>query len=272
MNSAMSAPLPDQSSSAVSADDRPIDSQLGLLRFPLRWSDTAIIAFVPKDRFPVSGPVLDGLKTVYPVLQRAIDALARLCMERSLGIMDGRRRPGVASAIIGNRTHLLYMEPNFAAGIEPWFDVDRNHLEARNAELAAHVRSAVEAVCTTGKSDVFRLADAASRVAAALYLTPLHRATAELRPRAGLATLVSASLLDGPDPPTLERVFELTHMEALVAARIINGKTVEDIARDQRRSVLTIRNQLKSVFSKIGCQRQIELLRIVFALVPPTVY
>jgi DNA-binding CsgD family transcriptional regulator len=255
MNSAMSAPLPDQSSSAVSADDRPIDSQLGLLRFPLRWSDTAIIAFVPS-----------------PVLQRAIDALARLCMERSLGIMDGRRRPGVASAIIGNRTHLLYMEPNFAAGIEPWFDVDRNHLEARNAELAAHVRSAVEAVCTTGKSDVFRLADAAGRVAAVLYLTPLHRASAELRPRAGLATLVSASLLDGPDPPTLERVFELTHMEALVAARIINGKTVEDIARDQRRSVLTIRNQLKSVFSKIGCQRQIELLRIVFALVPPTVY
>lgn len=55
------------------------------------------------------------------------------------------------------------------------------------------------------------------------------------------------------------QLYELTPAEARVARLMVNGDSTHDIAAHNSTSVHTVRNQIKSVFSKTGATRQAEL-------------
>ncbi|QZN98656.1 helix-turn-helix transcriptional regulator [Chenggangzhangella methanolivorans] len=61
-----------------------------------------------------------------------------------------------------------------------------------------------------------------------------------------------ASLLGG--------LFDLTAAEAKVAAALIEGLTLQEIAARHSLSVSTIRNQVAAVFAKTGVSRQSEFV------------
>jgi DNA-binding CsgD family transcriptional regulator len=58
-------------------------------------------------------------------------------------------------------------------------------------------------------------------------------------------------------------LFDLTPAEARIACGIAAGKTVDDLAHEAHLAVGTVRQQLKSVFSKTGVSRQAELVGIL---------
>ena len=60
---------------------------------------------------------------------------------------------------------------------------------------------------------------------------------------------------------SLAGLFGLTPAEARIAAALLDGDSVEAAARRLHLSVHTVRNHLKSVFSKTGTARQSELVR-----------
>ncbi|GAM96972.1 hypothetical protein U91I_00593 [alpha proteobacterium U9-1i] len=54
----------------------------------------------------------------------------------------------------------------------------------------------------------------------------------------------------------------MTAAEASVATAIADGFTVDEIAKQRKASVATVRSQLQTVFSKAGVRRQSDLVRM----------
>jgi DNA-binding CsgD family transcriptional regulator len=67
----------------------------------------------------------------------------------------------------------------------------------------------------------------------------------------------------------LRDLYGLTQREADIAADLLQGHRVSDIARLRELSVNTIRTHLKRLLEKTGTTRQADLLRVLVASFPP---
>jgi DNA-binding CsgD family transcriptional regulator len=61
-------------------------------------------------------------------------------------------------------------------------------------------------------------------------------------------------------PELLEHLYGLTRREAAVAAKLADGKSVEDLAHELGISYETARTHLRRIFDKTGTSRQSELV------------
>ncbi len=61
----------------------------------------------------------------------------------------------------------------------------------------------------------------------------------------------------------LVSVYSLTPSEAQVAISIVNGQSIDEIAKNSSHSVHTIRCHLKATFKKMGVSRQSELIKLL---------
>jgi DNA-binding CsgD family transcriptional regulator len=69
---------------------------------------------------------------------------------------------------------------------------------------------------------------------------------------------------DAPvDAQWLGAMFDLTPAEATVAAALMTGRDVKQIAQDHNRSVHTVRSQMRSVLQKTGARRQVDLVQLL---------
>lgn len=69
---------------------------------------------------------------------------------------------------------------------------------------------------------------------------------------------------DAPaDAQWLGAMFDLTPAEATVAAALMSGRDVKQIAQDHRRSVHTVRSQMRAVLQKTGARRQVDLVQML---------
>jgi DNA-binding CsgD family transcriptional regulator len=62
---------------------------------------------------------------------------------------------------------------------------------------------------------------------------------------------------------TLQRLYTLTDAEAALAEKLVQGKTLEEIAAETGRSAHTLRSQLKQIFQKTDTNRQSQLIKMV---------
>jgi len=69
-----------------------------------------------------------------------------------------------------------------------------------------------------------------------------------------------------PSELSLRAAFQLSPAEARLAARLAAGDLLETVAEQLGIAKETARNQLKSIFSKVGIHRQAELVAILSAL------
>lgn len=65
----------------------------------------------------------------------------------------------------------------------------------------------------------------------------------------------------------LVRSFSLSPAEVEIVRQLMTGKSLRDIAGDTGKSEHTVRNQTKSVLSKVGAPGQVELIRLVAYLI-----
>ncbi len=75
-----------------------------------------------------------------------------------------------------------------------------------------------------------------------------------------LLTICDAPLEEATLARRLGHLYDLTRAEQVLATGILRGEALETIARKRQVSVNTLRNQLRSVFAKTGCQRQSQLV------------
>lgn len=81
-----------------------------------------------------------------------------------------------------------------------------------------------------------------------------------------LLLLESPEVSGKPAIGLIGRHYGLTRAEQRVMAGIADGRTLEDIAAAFKVSTGTVRAQTKSIFSKLGVQRQADIVRIVHLL------
>ena len=75
--------------------------------------------------------------------------------------------------------------------------------------------------------------------------------------------------LDGEvrlDPLIISHAFGLTPAEAQVAATLVSGQTIAQIAKSRHVSVETVRSQVRSICAKVGVSRQADLARVLTQL------
>ena len=71
-----------------------------------------------------------------------------------------------------------------------------------------------------------------------------------------------------PDLAVLRELFSLTPAEARITAKLVLGRSVEEIADEADISVETVRTHVKRVLSKTETSRQAELISLVLRSVP----
>ena len=65
------------------------------------------------------------------------------------------------------------------------------------------------------------------------------------------------------DLPAYQRCFGLTPAEARLAAYLVEGMSLVEVARKHRLSITTVRSQLQGLFVKTETHRQVDLIRVL---------
>ena len=180
-------------------------------------------------------------------------------------------------ALIGRNARVLYMSAPFEALVGNGLQVKAGRLIASDAEAERALGAAIARAtrCEAVVGEAFQWVVLPRRDG----LRPLM---AQLVPIVGVANdflnPVSAIVLltdleasaAGPEKHLLAAAFALAPAEARLAAQIVAGDTLPEIARREGVSRETLRSRLKSIFEKTGTSRQSELVLLLAKLVGPT--
>jgi DNA-binding CsgD family transcriptional regulator len=95
-----------------------------------------------------------------------------------------------------------------------------------------------------------------------LSVAPLHTGLAVSERRFAMVVVVDP-VRHSPSEKDLAELFGLTPAEVRLAAALLTGKTLADIAANYGIRITTVRTQLCSVLRKVGAERQSDLIRIL---------
>lgn len=184
----------------------------------------------------------------FALLSGTFDAMGKACW-----LMDGAGRVGgmtPAADQLLSTTRLRLKDG--------WLATDR-------AEESRRIAGALRSVLASPHlpADPIALPDDRGGVAMMLEIFPLPRCPWDLSfaPRVVVTARVGA--LTDRHAQALARTFRLTPAEADIALRIAGGASRRDIAAARGVSVETLKAQIRSVYDKVGCNRESQLVRIV---------
>lgn len=92
-------------------------------------------------------------------------------------------------------------------------------------------------------------------------ITPLRANLAVSDRRFAMIVIVDPAQCS-PSETDLAEFFGLSPAEARVAAGLMTGKSLSDIAAASSVQITTVRTQLRSILRKVGAKRQVDLVRI----------
>ncbi len=209
---------------------------------------------------------LDGLR---PHLARSALISARLAFERARTAVETLSAIGLAACAVSRGGAVLVANAEFDAESLLWTTRggDRVALFDRRADRLLY--DALDLISTALGVRSLPLVARAGVPPAVLHVVPIRRAAHDLFAQAAaILVLTKASSTPMQSTPLLQALFDLSPIEAAIAARVAAGQTVESIAQTDEKSVETVRNQLKRVLDKTGCRRQVDLARLLTQLVP----
>jgi DNA-binding CsgD family transcriptional regulator len=240
---------------------------------------SSLSGFREKSRGPFQKEDLDGVRLLVPHLQRALGIHARLqgaemragaaaeALDRIIGgviLLDERRAP-----ILTNRTADRILATNDGLVL------DWDGPVASTPQQTGELRGLLSDAAKTGDGKgvraggVLRLARPSGRPALEVVVTPIRRESSPLFDGRGTAAVFVAD----PDaraelPPRLRQLYGLTRVEAEVAARLVKGMGLPEIAEDLGVTIHTVRGHLKRLFAKTNTHRQAELVRVLLTGLP----
>jgi DNA-binding CsgD family transcriptional regulator/PAS domain-containing protein len=138
--------------------------------------------------------------------------------------------------------------------------------------LMAHLRDAIEGSDASGNDGgALLVARPSGKRPYAVTVIPLPAPASFLATKSRRRALLFIADLDhrnGDLTTRLGQLFGLSRAEARVAAGIVEGRRLNEIALESGVRMPTVRTQLRAVLRKIGATRQADMVRIVLALPP----
>jgi DNA-binding CsgD family transcriptional regulator len=118
-----------------------------------------------------------------------------------------------------------------------------------------------------GSGGVLPISRPSMRKAYSLFVTPLSAERSAFGEPTGVAAVFVSDPEKKPEtsPEVLRRLYGFTPAESRVAAKLLEGESVEEAAEDLRVSVNTARTHVKSMFDKTDTHRHRELLRLLLS-------
>ncbi len=214
----------------------------------------------PHNRSHVS--VLDGYR---PHLARAAFLSARLGLERARSMTAAMDALGVPAAVFGGSGKIMAANSDWEA---LWPRVERtfrkveldglpNRIVGRSSAPAGRVRS-------------IPIAGTASEAPLIIHVLPVCRSALDVF--SGASQIVVITPVRTPAAPPVEIIsglFDLSPAEARIARALAEGRTIDGCATDFRVSTETVRKQVRSIMSKTGTNRQVDLVRLLLGASPP---
>jgi DNA-binding CsgD family transcriptional regulator len=201
---------------------------------------------------------LDALR---PHLARAAMLAARWARETLRTAVQALEILGLPAAVVGADGRMLLANGRFEQlkGHIRWLARDRfAFVDPRAARALATGLERAEGLAAGGISIALR-GDAARRPAIA-HLLPVCGEARDLF-TGGLSLLVIDELGQGElDAALVQRFFDFTPAEAEVAAQLLQGRSVDEIADHRGVGRDTVRAQIKAVLAKSGVRRQAEFV------------
>jgi DNA-binding CsgD family transcriptional regulator len=169
-----------------------------------------------------------------------------------------------AILVVDRRGQLIHLSAPAAGQLNrsACFELRRNTLWHRDASVRERLHQALSADALPVRLHVNDPAGRCWYVDIASAPALLGLGTLPLRfLRLGLAARAM------PSSEELCQAFDITPAEARVLLALMNGKTARQHAQERGVSVHTVRTQIYNLTSKLGCSRQVDLVRKALALV-----
>jgi pimeloyl-ACP methyl ester carboxylesterase/DNA-binding CsgD family transcriptional regulator len=155
------------------------------------------------------------------------------------------------------------MDTNSAAadllGIKPGDDMRQLRLSVDERE---ELSDAIRAAGRGGRASLLRFAALGGERIVVFHVAPM--ASSE----GGTMAFVRTSQIGWPANLTvmMQEAFRLTDAEVEIVRGLVEGKSVKEICVDRKRSLETVRTQMRSILSKTETRSQSELIRITMSL------
>jgi DNA-binding CsgD family transcriptional regulator len=218
---------------------------------------------------PVSPMVVNQLDKLRPHLARAALLSTRLSFERTRTAVETLEAVGLVACGVAASGAVLVANR--------LFDAEREFLSTRGGDRVAlhdvranlQLEQALARIFTGGVQSIPMLGAGGFGLPAVLHVVPVRKSARDVFNQvAAILILTKATQSPIRSNSLLQVLFDLTPMEAALAARIASAHTVEEIALEDGKTPGTVRTQLKGVFAKTGCRRQAELARLLTQIVP----
>ena len=212
------------------------------------------------------GRTPDGVITAFdqlrPHLARATAISGRIEIERARAQVATLTALGIPGAVVSARGRAIAANAEFEA-LSGQIDIRARDgvspCDPNAALLFAEALARPADAGVAGRSIPLPRTEAAPP--AVLHLAPVRLNARDVFP-SGAWLLAVTPLGRAPQMPTtlLCGLFDLTPAEARVAAALLEGLTVQQIAAQRALSESTVRNQIAAIFAKTGASRQSEFI------------
>lgn len=216
---------------------------------------------------PVPRAAIGRLDRLRPHFARAALMSNRVAFERVQGAVAALEVVGIPAAIVDDAGRAIATNALLD-------DMTPEVVMPRRARIAL-ADPAADAVLATALENVRarRALEAPQSIPVAarnghppmvVHVHPVRRSARDVFSSSSAIVLVTpVSVSDMPSAALLQGLFDLTPAEAKVASALGGGKTITQIAAGSGTSASTIRNQIRSVFTKTGLHRQSDLVGLL---------
>lgn len=222
---------------------------------------------------PANDVDVDALKTLMPYANRTLLMARHMREARVRGMSDGLASAGVAAIIVDSDGKARVATPQAEAMFSHEFGIRAGRLWSSNPKvngefdkLAALARARI--VTGLVPDIIIRRPDGRRP----LLVQPMPVRGVGLDALPGARILLTLTDLDSNAASTaadLKQLFGISQAEAQVAVLLGQGHEPSEIARVRNVAVETVRAQLKSLYRKLGVNRQSDVVRLLARLASP---
>ena len=195
--------------------------------------------------------------------RQAVSAAASGVLDRlPLGVMilDGRGRILMTNS---KARHIITVGDGLQ--IDPATGAFRAENADETKALLALVQRTLEGNLDADESCALTISRSSMKQALCLMVTPLTARSQETMHRRSGAAIFLSDPEEQVDieEDVLRDLYGLTRVESSLALGLVQGKQLDELAKDSRVSVHTVRSQLKQIFRKTGANRQADVVKLL---------
>ncbi len=226
------------------------------------------------DHGPFEDAVIRSLDPLRPHLARAALLASRLGLEKARTAAAVLENIGLAAAVLSGKGRVVAANALFEPLIPGIAEDRRDRLRLTDSKADESFVGALERLRrldATAAPLSIPLRTKPEGLPVILHVIPVTGHGTDLFGAAScIAVLTPVKPSRAPGHAVVQGLYDLTPAEARIACAVAEAKSVEEVALTAGVSTETVRTHLKSIFSKVGVSRQVELSNLLTGAALPT--